>query len=179
MMQFNLLPFRAQQRRRRLQSFFCALLLSMLLGGALSGIGWRAIRARQQFQQMRNDWLRQSASALEWEIKHGARLRVNIDALLADIGNIENWRRLRNRPTDMLATLATQMPPEAYLQKMRQQDHKITLDGIATSNRAVTEFLQNLNEQAGHIASAQLLETRAKNRSDGGPLSFSIALDLR
>jgi type IV pilus assembly protein PilN len=179
MMQFNLLPFRLQQRRRRLQYFFCALLLSMLLGSALSGIGWHAIRARQQSQQMRNDWLRKSASALEGEIKHGARLRANIDTLSAAIGNIENWRRRRNRPTDMLATLAAQMPPEAYLQKMRQQDQAITLAGIATSNRAVTEFLQNLNEQADHIASAQLLETRAENRSDSGSLSFSIALDLR
>jgi Tfp pilus assembly protein PilN len=79
----------------------------------------------------------------------------------------------------MLVTLAAQIPPDVTLQKMRQQENKITLDGIATSNRAVTQLLQNLNRQADDIASAQLLETRADSRPDGRSLAFSVALTLR
>ncbi|HEY4317324.1 MAG TPA: PilN domain-containing protein [Herbaspirillum sp.] len=179
MMQFNLLPHRILQRCRRFQYFLCTLLLSMLLGGALSGIGWHAIRAQQQRQQLRNDWLRQSSSALNTEIEHGLRLRLKIEALSASIAEIENWRHRRMRPVEILGMLAAHMPSETYLQKMRLQDRTITLDGVATSNRAVADFLQKLNGQTNRIASAQLLETRAEARPAGGSLSFSIALSLR
>jgi type IV pilus assembly protein PilN len=179
MMQFNLLPYRQHQRSRRRQYFYGMLLLSMLLGCALSGIGWRAIVVQQQTQQMRNRWLQQSTARLNAEIKHAAALQSQTDALLADIGKIESWQRQRDRTARMLATLATHIPADAYLQKIRQQGPEITIAGLAASNRAATELLQNLNAQTANIASAQLLETRADSRPDGRSIGFSIALTLR
>ena len=178
MMQFNLLPHRAQQRRRRLQYFAGVLLLSMLLGGAASGFGWRAIVVSQQAQQKRNDLLRQSIGRLEAEINDAANLKLKTDALLADIAKIEYWQHQRTRTAALMTILATQVPPAVYLQKIRQQDNKITLDGMATSNRTVTELLQGLASRTGDIASAQLLETRAENRAENGALAFSLAFSI-
>jgi type IV pilus assembly protein PilN len=179
MMQFNLLPYRVKQHRRRRQFFFGVLLLSALLGCALSGIGWHAIGVRQQLQLTRNRWLQHASDLLEADIKRAAVLQLQTDALQAEIGKIKNRQRQRDRTARMLITLAAQIPPDVTLQKMRQQENKITLDGIATSNRAVTQLLQNLNRQADDIASAQLLETRADSRPDGRSLAFSVALTLR
>jgi type IV pilus assembly protein PilN len=179
MMQFNLLPYRVLQQHRRRQFFFGALLLSALLGSALAGIGWHAIGTRQQVQLTRNRWLQHSSDRLEADIKQAAVLQLQIDAVQADIGKIKTRQRQRDRTSQMLATLAAQIPPDVTLHKMRQQDSKITLDGVAASNRAVTQLLQNLNAQADDIASAQLLETRANSRPDGQSLAFSVALTLR
>ena len=179
MMQFNLLPYRAQQRRRRRQHFYCMLLLAALFGGALTGIGWYGIGRQQQAQQTRNQLLLQMSSRLGAEIKHAAALQHQIDALAAGIGKIETWQRQRGRTNAFLTTLAAHIPSEAYLQKMTQQDQKITLDGYATSNLAVAELLQNLNTQSDDIASAQLLETRAAHRHGAQALAFSVALTLR
>ncbi|RXZ33914.1 hypothetical protein D9O50_12590 [Oxalobacteraceae bacterium CAVE-383] len=179
MMQFNLLPYRARQRHRRRLHFCAALLLAMLLGAAAAGIGWHAVHVRRQMQSMRNDALRQAAIRLEKDIAQGANLQSKTGAVLADIEKIESWQRRRNRGADVLATLAAHIPPDAYLRKMQQQDGKVTLDGVAGSNRTVTALLQNLSAQTTSIASAQLLETRAENRRDGGSLAFGIVLTLR
>jgi type IV pilus assembly protein PilN len=172
MMQFNLLPYRAQQRRRHRQHFYCMLLLAALLGGALTGIGWYGVGRQQQAQQTRNQLLQQMSSRLGAEIKHAAALQHQIDALAAGIGKIETWQRQRGRTTSFLTILAAQIPSA-------QQDQKITLDGYATSNLAVAELLQNLNAQSDDIASAQLLETRAAHRHGAQALAFSVALTLR
>jgi type IV pilus assembly protein PilN len=179
MMQFNLLPHRAQQQWRRRQSLYGLVLLAALLGCALTGSSWYAIGLQQQVQQTRNQWLQQSAAQLSAEIKYAAVLQLQIDTLAADAEKIETWRYRRDRLTRFLTMLSTQTPAGIYLQKVRQQAQKITLDGYAGSNQEVTELLQNLNAQSDDIASAQLLETRAANQRSGPALAFSVALTLR
>ena len=178
MMTFNLLPYRAKLRRRRRLQFFAALMFAMLLGCATSGIGWHAVGSRQKIQQTRNEWLRQASVRTEREIKQGARLQSETDAVMHDIAKIEKWRNQRDGATSMLATLATQIPPEAHLKKIYKQDGKVKIDGFAASNPVVTELLQDLNRQTDRISSAQLLETHAENRAESG-VAFSIAMTLR
>jgi type IV pilus assembly protein PilN len=189
MMQFNLLPYRARQRRRSRQYFYCLLLVSALFGSALAGIGWYAIGRQQEVQQARNQWLQKASIRLSAEIKQAIALQKQIDAFTADAGKIETWQRQRSRTTRFLTTLAAQIPSHAYLQKIMQQDLKITLDGYATSNLAVAELLKNLNAQSDSIVLAQLLETRARSsdvqeqeqeqKQEQEPaLAFSIAITL-
>lgn len=179
MMQFNLLPYRAERRRRRLRQFLAALALAALLGCSASGIAWHAIGIRQQHQEARNEWLRQAAKRMEKEIRQGEKLRLETEAVSNDIAKIENWRHRRGRTAGLLATVSAQMPSGAHLQIMRQQDGKATIEGLAASNLVVTELLQNLNRQTDEIASAQLLETHAEIRSKNGAFAFSIAMTLR
>jgi type IV pilus assembly protein PilN len=179
MMAFNLLPYRAQQRRRRLQRFRGVLLLAALLGGVFTATGLYAIDRRQQRQQSRNDWLQHARQELDAQIRRSAALQREIDALATRAGKIEMLRHRRGRTPHFLSTLAAHIPPGAYLQKMTQHDGKIMLDGYAASNQTVAELLQNLNAQTDSIASAQLLETRAENRQGPQQLAFSVALTLR
>ena len=179
MMEFNLLPHRAQQRQRRRHRFYSMLLLAALLGAAFAGVGLYAIDRQQQRQQARNRWLQHAHDRLDTEIKRAVTLQQEIDGLVARTKHIEMLQRQRGRTARLLSTLAAQVPQDTYLQKMTQHDRKITLDGYATSNKAVTEFLQNLNAQADSIESAQLLETRAASSNDAEQLAFSVALTLR
>lgn len=78
----------------------------------------------------------------------------------------------------MLGTLATKIPTGSYLKKIHEQDGKVKIDGFAASNPVVTELLQNLNRQTDRISSAQLLETRAEDRSESH-VEFSITMTLR
>jgi Tfp pilus assembly protein PilN len=180
MMQFNLLPYRARQCRRSLQHFYCLLLLSALFGSAFAAIGWYAVIRQQEAQQARNHWLQSASIRLAAEIRQAAALQIQIDTFAAAAGKIETWQHQRSRTTRFLAILAAQIPSQAYLQKIAQQDRKIILDGYATSNLAVAELLKNLNAQSGSIVSAQLLETRTARSPDTQErtLAFSVAITL-
>jgi type IV pilus assembly protein PilN len=180
MMQFNLLPYRTQQYRRSLQHFYFLLLLSALFGSAFAAIGWYAIICQQEAQQARNHWLQSASIRLGAEIRQVAALQTQIDAFAAHAEKIETWQRQRGRTTRFLTMLAAQIPSQAYLQKITQQDRKITLDGYATSNLAVAELLKNMNAQSGSIVSAQLLETRTARSPDTQErtLAFSVAITL-
>lgn len=179
MMQFNLLPYRAERRRRRFLKLLAALALAALLGCSASGLAWHAIGVRQQYQEARNAWLRQAANRMEREIEQGAKLRSETEAVSNHIARIENWRHRRSRAAGLLAAVSAQIPSGAHLQTMRQQDGKATIDGLAASHLVVTEFLQNLNSQTDSIQSAQLLETRAESLSKSGAFAFSIAITLK
>ncbi|MDB5777443.1 MAG: fimbrial protein [Herbaspirillum sp.] len=178
MMQFNLLPHRAQRRRRQRQRFLGMLALTALLGAALTGIGLYASDRQRQVQQARNDWLQHAQDALDAEIRHAITLQQETEALLAAGRKIESLRHDGGRATRLLAALAAGVPPDAYLRKMTQQHQRIALDGYAASNQTVAELLRSLSGGAG-IASAQLIETRAENGGAAEALAFSVALTLK
>lgn len=202
MIRFNLLPYRVLARRRARRLWSCMLLAAAMAGCTIVFAVAHVVGLQRQTQLDSNGWLREAHRKLDAEIGNARMLQRETALLLARTRYIEQLAQQRLQIPRMLMSLAMQLPPGAFLEKITQHARQFTLDGYAASSIDVNTLLENLNrtEQAAagigigigigvdataetgkatlRVAEprARLLETRTGNPDQ--PLAFSLILTL-
>jgi len=174
----NLLPHRAERRKRARQHFY-------VLAGGVSIIGILVIAAvhgfystRIETQIERNRFLKSENAKLDKEIAEIQKLKDEIQALLARKQVIETLQTDRATTVYMLDQLVRQMPEGVYLKSLVQRGNRINLVGYAQSNARVSTLMRNI-EASPWLASPGLVEVKAVNVEKRRVSEFNMNLSLK
>lgn len=143
--QINLLPYREAIRRERRRQFFVVSALMIALGAVIGLAGHMVMSGKIDHQEARNRILQTEIASLNGEIAEIARLRSQIDALIARTQVIENLQGDRVRPVYMFNDLVAQLPEGVYIKTLRQSGSRVTLNGHAQSNARVSHLMRSLD----------------------------------
>lgn len=158
MILINLMPHRETARKQRRDAFYASLGTAALIGGLLSGGIYLWYQAQISSQEGENNFLQTENKRLDGQIKDIATLQTEIAALRARQQAVEDLQSDRNLPVHLLNELVRQLPDGVYISSLRQENQKVTLQGVAQSNERVSELLRNLANNSPWLTHPELVE---------------------
>lgn len=161
MILINLLPHRELRRKQRKQAFFAGLGAAVLVGVAISALGFVGVQQMTAAQVDRNTYLSAEIKRLEGQIKDISDLKTEIDALKARQKAVEDLQVNRNVPVHLLDELVKQTPEGIYLTSIKQGDNNVVVSGVAQTNERVSEFLRNTANNSQWLDKPDLVEIKA------------------
>jgi type IV pilus assembly protein PilN len=174
----NLLPHRAEKRKRSRQHF-------MAMAGVAAGIGIAIVALvhvyyadRISTQESRNDFLKKETAKLDKEIDEIKALKDEIAQLLARKNAIERLQGDRAQTVYLLDQLVRQMPEGVYLKSVSQKGSNVTLLGFAQSNARVSTLMRNI-ESSKWLESPKLVEIKAGVVDKKRVSEFNLNLSLK
>lgn len=163
MILINLLPHRAEKRRRRKIAFFSGIAVAALVGLLTVGLWFAVVQQLTSGQQERNEFLGHEIHTLEAQIRDIAGLKAEIEALKARQKAVEDLQSDRNIPVHLLNELVKQTPEGIYFKSVKQEGQTLNISGVAQTNERVSEFLRNTNYNSEWLERPELIEIRASN----------------
>ena len=183
MILINLLPHRAEKRKRRKTAFFVWLALSVALGGLLVGAGMLLLQQMTDQQVARNEYLRRENKLLDDQIKDIATLKAEIEALKSRQKAVEDLQTDRNMPVHLLNELVRQVPEGIFLTSIRQLDKVVTINGLAQTQDRVSEFIRNTSRSSEWLYNPDLVEIRqagvANSKDQKRLFEFSMRVSIK
>lgn len=145
MAKINLLPWREEVKRQRMQMFG----VHVGIGVAVAVLGCvmyqSQITADLNHQKARNNYLNQEISRLQSELTEISELESTKSQLLDRMEIIQNLQTQRPQVVHTFQELAMSLPDGLYLQGMRQNGQQLQIIGQAESNGGVSEFMRQLD----------------------------------
>ncbi|MBB2484901.1 PilN domain-containing protein [Mitsuaria sp. WAJ17] len=160
MILINLLPHRAEKRKRRKTAFFVWLGLSVAFGALIVGAGMLLLQQMTDQQIARNEYLKRENKLLDDQIKDIATLKAEIEGLKSRQKAVEDLQTDRNMPVHLLNELVRQVPEGIFLTSIRQLDKVVTVNGLAQTQDRVSEFIRNTSRSSEWLFNPDLVEIR-------------------
>ena len=172
----NLLPWRAELRRKRQQRFLVALCVAVLAGAGAVYATKLAVQSLLEDQLARNRTLRYEIGLLDGQLEELAHLESRRDQLLARMRVIVELQRFRPLVVRLFHELVEVLPAGVQLVEVAQNGNRIVLEGVAESNSRVAALMGNIDTSQWLLAPRlELVESAA----EGGVRSarFTIAME--
>jgi type IV pilus assembly protein PilN len=174
----NLLPHRAESRKRARQHFF-------VLAGGTAMLGAVIVFAVHTFyaekigaQEGRNSFLKSQIAVLDKEIAEINKLKDEIQALLARKAIIETLQADRAQTVHLLDELVRQTPEGVYLKSLVQKGLRVQVVGYAQSNARVSTLMRNI-ESSPWLENPVLVEVKASSVDKRRVSEFNLFLSLK
>src|SRR3954468_18148431 len=174
----NLLPHRAERRKRAKQHFFVVSGGTAVVGVLIVGLMHSYYAERISMQEGRNAFLKSEIAKLDKEIAEIKKLRDEIAALLARKQVIETLQADRAQTVHLLDELVRQTPEGVYLRSVTQRGLRINIKGYAQSNARVSTLMRNI-ESSPWLEAPQLIEVRAGSVEKRRVSEFDMNLSLK
>lgn len=174
----NLLPHRAEKRKRAKTQFAIVCGMTAGLGAAIVLLIHLTFAERISEQQSRNTFLKSEIAKLDTEIAEINKLKEEIRALLARKQVIETLQADRAQTVHLLDELVKQMPEGVYLKSLSQKGVRIALVGYAQSNARVSTLMRNI-ESSRWLGSPELIEVKAATVEKKRVSEFNLNLSLK
>ena len=183
MILINLLPHRELARKKRKESFQVSMVAAALVGVAICGAIYLLYQYRLDQQEQRNTLLSTEIKVLDGKIAEVAKIDAEIEALKARQKAVEDLQSDRNLPVHLLNELVLQLPDGVYIEKLKQTDQTVQIQGIAQSNERVSELLNSLATKTPWLSKPELVEVKGtttqvnakeKKRVSGFDLRFRL-----
>ena len=174
----NLLPHRAEKRKRAKQHFAVVSGLAAGLGVAIVLLVHLSFAERIGTQQGRNTFLKSEIAKLDTEIAEINKLKDEIRALLARKQVIETLQADRAQTVHLLDELVKQMPEGVYLKSLSQKGLRIQMVGYAQSNARVSTLMRNI-ESSRWLGSPELIEVKAASVEKKRLSEFNLFMSLK
>jgi type IV pilus assembly protein PilN len=167
MPRINLLPHRAELRKRRRNQFYMGLGGAVIAAGLvvlLSGLIMSAVISNQK---ERNGILKSEIEALDQRIKEIIDLEQKKQRLLARMDIIEQLQRSRPEIVHVFDQLVRTLPEGVYLTGIKQSGPRLELKGAAESNTRVSAFMRNI-DKSGWLTEPDLevVEVKPAKKAD-------------
>lgn len=183
MILINLLPHRAEKRKRRKTTFFIGLGMSVVLGGLLVGAGLLLLQQMTDQQVARNEFLKRENKLLDEQIKDIATLKSEIEGLKSRQKAVEDLQTDRNMPIHLLNELVRQVPEGIFLVSIRQLDKVVTVNGLAQTQDRVSEFIRNTSRSSEWLYNPDLVEIRqagvANSKDQKRMFDFTMRVSIK
>ena len=177
MIRINLLPHRAEKRKRRRTQFYVLSGLMVVLGGLIGFLVHSIYVGYIEHQDSRNTFLKNEIAKLDQQTAEIRRLREQIEALLARKQVIEDLQSTRAESVHLLNELARGTPDGVYLKSVKQAGGRITLVGYAQSNARVSHLMRSL-EESPFLERPSLVEAKAATVDDRRVSEFTLSIGL-
>ncbi|HEV3010799.1 MAG TPA: PilN domain-containing protein [Burkholderiales bacterium] len=174
----NLLPHRADRRKRSRQHFMTVSGMTVGLGVLVAFLIYQFYARQIEVQTDRNTFLATEIKKLDKDIADINELRNQIQALLARKQIIETLQADRAQTVHLLEQMVRQMPEGVYLKSMRQTGPKVHIVGYAQSNARVSTLMRNI-EASPWLAQPVLVEVKAANVDKRRVSEFNLYLNLK
>jgi type IV pilus assembly protein PilN len=174
----NLLPHRAERRKRAKQHFFVVSGGTALVGVLIVGLMHSYYAERISMQEGRNAFLKTEIGKLDKEIAEINKLRDEIQALLARKQIIETLQADRAQTVHLLDELVKQMPEGVFLKSVKQTGSRVQLLGYAQSNARVSTLMRNI-ESSKWLSSPELIEVKAAPLDKRKVSEFTMFMSLK
>lgn len=177
MIRINLLPHRAEKRRRRKIQFAALSGVSVLLGVAIVGLGYGFMSARIFYQEKRNDYLKSEIAKLDKQIEEIKRLRQQVKALLARKEVVEGLQSTRSDVVHLMDQMLRILPQGVYLTALHQTGNQISVNGVAQSSARVSTLMRAIDESPW-LSAPHLIEVQSaiigKERTNQFSMTFKL-----
>ena len=177
MIRINLLPHREQKRQDRRKYFFIIAGVVAIAGAVVVGVVHVYFANEITTQDERNDFLKKEIVKLDKEIDAIKKLKEETDRLLSRKQVIEKLQGDRAEPVILLDQLARRVPDGVYLNRVRQDGSKISINGFAQSSARVSTLMRNI-DASNWMEGAELVEIKAviadKRRVNEFSLNFKM-----
>jgi type IV pilus assembly protein PilN len=174
----NLLPHRAERRKRAKQHFFIVSGGTAIVGVLIVGLMHSYYAERISMQEGRNAFLKSEIGKLDKEIAEINKLRDEIQALLARKQVIETLQADRAQTVHLLDELVKQTPEGVFLKSVKQSGNRVQLLGFAQSNARVSTLMRNI-ESSKWLGSPELIEVKAAPLDKRKVSEFTMFLSLK
>ena len=174
----NLLPHRAERRKRARQHFMTVSGMTVGLGILVAFLIYQFYARQIEVQNDRNTFLANEIKKLDKDIADINELRNQIQALLARKQIIESLQADRAQTVHLLEQMVRQMPEGVYLKSMKQAGARVHVVGYAQSNARVSTLMRNI-EASPWLAQPVLVEVRAANVDKRRVSEFNMYLNLK
>ncbi len=182
MIRINLLPHRAEKRRRRQIQFISLCVLTAVVAALLVGAGYGVMSARIFYQDKRNDFLKQEIAKLEKQIEELERLRAETNRLLARKEEVEKLQTARSDVVHLLDQLLHILPPGVYLKTLKQTSTPtgslIAVTGIAQSDARVSTLMRAI-EASRWLDTPTLIDVHSTTVGKERANEFSLTFNLK
>jgi type IV pilus assembly protein PilN len=174
----NLLPHRAERRKRARQHFLVLAGGTAVLGALIVVVMHGFYAAKIDVQKDRNQFLKNEIVKLDKDIAEIKKLKDEIAALLARKQVIETLQADRAQTVHLLDQLVRQMPEGVYLRSVVQKGLRVNLAGYAQSNARVSTLMRNI-EASPWMQGPELVEVRAGTVDKKRVSEFNMNLSLK
>ena len=160
MIRVNLLPHRAEKRKRREQQFAVLAGLGAVIGLAAAGGVWFFLDGQVDQQHRNVAYMKSEIDKLDKQIEEIQKIREETASLLAKKQVVEALQSNRSEPVQLLDQLLRQLPEGVYLKAVKQTGPKVNLVGYAQSNARVSTLMRNLGASP-YLENPELVEIKA------------------
>jgi type IV pilus assembly protein PilN len=160
MIRINLLPHRAEARKRREQQFAVLAGVAALVGLAAAAAVWFFLDGQVEQQRKNVAYMKSEIDKLDKQIEEIRKIREETASLLAKKQVVEALQSNRSEPVQLLDQLLRQLPEGVYLKSVKQTGAKVNLVGYAQSNARVSTLMRNLGASP-YLENPELIEIKA------------------
>lgn len=173
MIRINLLPVReinAESSRRRdlITAGVSLAATAMILSGAYLYQRTHLSRLANELPAIRND-----VEVLNAKIKELGTLESKIKELKSKHKVIQELRDRKIGPVRVMDSLAAAIPPSLWLTEIKQSGGNLMINGLATDNHSVAEFINALS-RSRHFKNVELIETTQADEKTGPYKKFAV-----
>jgi type IV pilus assembly protein PilN len=160
----NLLPWRAELRKRRNKEFgILAVVVAAVMVAVVAGVDWH-FQQRIDFQNERNAFLSAQIELLNKKITEIQELDREKERLLARMRIIQQLQSSRPEIVRVVDAIIETLPDGVFYTAITQKGFAINLLGVAQSNARVSSLMRKL-ESSDLFENPNLVEIKASSDS--------------
>ena len=174
----NLLPWRAELRKRRQKEFLIGLGGAAGLAVLIALVAHFTVSTMIDAQQAKNELIKSEIALLDKQIEEIIALEEQKARMVARMQVIEKLQKSRPEVVKLFDDMVRTLPEGVYLTFLKQSGSRIEIRGVAQSSTRVSAFMRNIdNSQWLADPSLQVVET--KGRTPGSGAEFTLFASQR
>jgi type IV pilus assembly protein PilN len=145
MPRINLLPWRAEERKRRKVEFTIALGGAAVAAAVVAFAVYLLMGSAIDAQELRNQRLQAEIKELDKQIEEINDLEQQKQKFIARMEIIEKLQRSRPEVVRLFDEVVRTLPDGTYLVALTQKERRLKLEGVAQSSTRVSAFMRNID----------------------------------
>ncbi len=141
----NLLPWRAELRKRRQKEFLIGLGGAIGLAVLIGLLAHFSVSTMIDRQQARNDLLKDEIAKLDKQIEEIVALEEQKARMVSRMEVIEKLQKSRPEVVKLFDDMVGTLPEGVYLSSVKQSARRLEFNGVAQSSTRVSAFMRNID----------------------------------
>jgi type IV pilus assembly protein PilN len=142
----NLLPWRAELRKRRQKEFLIGLGAAAGLAVLIALAAHFTVSTMIDAQQAKNELIKSEIALLDKQIEEIVALEEQKARMVARMEVIERLQKSRPEVVKLFDDVVRTLPEGVYLSAVKQSARRLEFEGVAQSSTRVSAFMRNIDE---------------------------------